>query len=306
MSPNVRRQALVTGATSGFGYEFCKLLAGDGYNLVMVARSDEQLHRVAAEIAQLCNIEVRCINENLFRPGAAQRVYQQTRAWNLQIDVLINNANRAEHGRFLEYELERDIDLIQLNIISVIALTKLFLSDMVARNDGKILNVSSLLAKYPTPLMTVYAATKAFILSFSEALTSELSETNVVMTVLLAGAVDTDFFHKTRGPESKVYPERSLSDPAQVARDGYAALKRSDRYVILGLKNKIQAVASSVLPDSAVASVMRKQMGPDHDTRRKRISHPHSRRQGRRIQGETGRSVGGLDRDEGGMPGDDK
>src|SRR5690606_35772543 len=151
----------------------------------------------------LCNIEVRCINENLFRPGAAQRVYQQTRAWNLQIDVLINNANRAEHGRFLEYELERDIDLIQLNIISVIALTKLFLSDMVARNDGKILNVSSLLAKYPTALMTVYAATKAFILSFSEALTSELSETNVVMTVLLAGAVDTDFFHKTRGPESK-------------------------------------------------------------------------------------------------------
>lgn len=293
--PNTR-YALVTGATSGFGYEFCKLLAGDRYNLIMVARAEEQLHKVASEIARQFHVDVRVIAEDLFDPDAARRVYEQTTAWNIPVEVLVNNASQGEHGRFVDYDLKRDIDLIQLNIGSVVALTKWYLKDMLARNRGRILQVSSILGKFPTPLMAVYAGTKAFILFFTEALINELKDTNVTMTALVPGAADTDFFHKAKGEETVTYRETELSDPADVARDGYDALMKGERRVVSGAKNKMQAALSSAMPDSALASQMRKQMEPSEKKEgREGITHPASQREREHITNQTGKPDGDLE-----------
>src|SRR5688500_18697580 len=209
MTKNVYRgkYALITGATSGFGYELARIFASNGFNLVLVARSGEKLRDVAADLTQSFLVEVLTVEKDLFKPSAAEEIHAEMQAKKITIDVLVNDAGQGEHGNFLEYDLARDIDMIQLNITSLVCLTKLFLRDMVARNEGKILQVASLLGKYPTPLMSVYAATKAFVLIFTEGLIQEIKDTNVTLTVLMPGASDTDFFHKAGGEDSRTYRE---------------------------------------------------------------------------------------------------
>ena len=300
MKRKVRKYALITGATSGFGFEFAKLFAGDHYDLILVARDQQQLHKVSAQLADQYKTEIRVICEDLFDPGAAERIYKQTQSWGISPDVLVNDAGQGEHGKFIEYDLDRDIDLIHLNVTSLVALTKLYLRDMVKRNEGKVLQVSSLLGKYPTPLMAVYSATKAFVLSFSEALINELKETNVTVTALLPGAADTDFFHKAGAVESVTYRETTLSDPGDVAKDGFDALMSGESRIISGLKNKVQSGMSNVLPDSALASTMRKQMEPsEKDRGRDEITHPASREERERIADKTGKSTGDYEEHEG-------
>lgn len=295
-----RKYALVTGATSGFGYEFAKLFAANGYNLVLVARGQERLNEVTEELVKKYGVGITPLAKDLFDPVAAIEIYQATKELGIQIDVLVNDAGQGEHGKFIEYSLARDIDIIQLNVTSLVSLTKYFLKDMVARNEGKILQVSSLLGKFPTPLMTVYAATKAFVLSFTEGLINELKGTNVTMTTLLPGATDTDFFHKARAEDTVIYRETDLSDPEDVARDGYEALMRGESRIISGLKNKIQAAMSTVMPDNVLASTMRKQMGysdQQHEGRRS-IGHEPSQAERTRIKQETGKEEGDYERHE--------
>jgi len=250
MSPNVRRQALVTGATSGFGYEFCKLLAGDGYNLVMVARSDEQLHRVAAEIAQLCNIEVRCINENLFRPGAAQRVYQQTRAWNLQIDVLINNAGLLAPGNVTTvdgHELT-----MQVNYLAAFLLTHLLMERLPP--GARVIMTTSALARLgrldPVTLRDnrwhfsrwgAYCSSKQAVTLFTREAAARWREHGVVPTCLHPGAVRTGFargsaFRLAMGLPGFVTPEEGAdtlvwlaTDDAGLATPGAYYVRRQQR-----------------------------------------------------------------------------
>jgi short-subunit dehydrogenase len=287
------KYALITGATSGFGFEFAKLFARDGYNLVLVARDPERLKEVSDELAAAYEIDARIIAEDLFSPGAAEGIYNKTKIWDIAIDVLVNDAGQAEYGKFVETDLTRDIDVIQLNVTSVVGLTKFFLKDMVMRNEGKILQIASLLAKYPTPLMAVYGGTKAFVLSFSEALINELKDTNVTLTVLLPGASDTDFFHKAGAEETVIYRETDLSSPEDVAKDGYEALMKGESKVVSGAKNKMQAAMSTILPDSALASTMRKQMEPsEREEGRDQITHPASLEERIRIEGETGKIAG--------------
>ena len=288
------KYALITGATSGFGYEFSKIFAANGFSLVLVARSGEKLREVAADLTQSFMIEVLTIEKDLFKPSAAEEIYAELRAKDITIDVLVNDAGQGEHGHFLEYDLARDIDMIQLNITSLVSLTKLFLRDMVARNEGKILQVASLLGKYPTPLMSVYAATKAFVLIFTEGLIQELKETNVTATVLMPGASDTDFFHKAGGEDSKTYREEKLSDPAEVAREGFDALMSGESRVVPGFKNKIYAAMTTMMPDSALAGTMHKKMKPsDAPEGRDEITHGPSREERHRID----RTTGGTDGD---------
>jgi uncharacterized protein len=287
------RWALITGATSGFGYEFAKLFAKDGYNLVLVARAEDALTVTADKIRESNEVDVRIISADLFTSDAAETIYYQTKSWSIQIDVLVNNAGQSEYGRFIDYDLKRDIDLIQLNITSLVALTKYFLKDMIARNEGKILQVASLLSKYPTPLMAVYGGTKAFVLSFTEALINEVKDTNVTLTALLPGASDTDFFHKAGADESTTYRETELSSPEDVARDGYEALMKGESKIISGAKNKLQAAMSNVMPDSALTGSMRKQMDPsDKDDGREQITHPASLEERKRIVDSTGKVIG--------------
>jgi short-subunit dehydrogenase len=278
------KYAVVTGATSGFGYEFAKLLAANGFNLVLVARSEEKLRDLAADLTQTFLVEVLPLAKDLFKPSAAEEIHSALTARNVTVNVLVNDAGQGEHGNFIEYDLGRDIDMIQLNITSVISLTKLFLRDMLARNEGKILQVASLLGKYPRPLMTVYAATKAFVLAFTEGLIKELEGTNVTITALLPGASDTDFFHKAGGEDSKTYREENLSDPAPVVKDGFDALMAGESRVVSGMKNKMYAAMSALMPDGGLAESMHNKMKPsDESDGRKGITHEPSGEERQRI-----------------------
>ena len=161
--------------------------------------------------------------KDLFVPGAAKEVYTETSQQGFEIRYLVNDVARSV-GKFVETDLDREIDLIHLNIIALFSLTKYYLKDMVQRQEGRILQVSSSLAKAPTPYMSVYAASKAFVLSFTEALTSEIKGTNVTMTALLPNATDTDFFHKSGSEHTVTYRETSLYTPAEVASAGYEGM----------------------------------------------------------------------------------
>lgn len=286
---NTTKCALITGGTSGIGYELARLFAADGYNLIIVARNEENLKQAAAELKGEGAAEVHTIAADLFQPEAALQVYEKVKTMGRQVDVLVNDAGQGEWGRFHKTDLQREIDLVQLNIISLMSLTKYFLQDMVERNSGRILQLASSLAKAPSPYMAVYAATKAFVLSFSEALVKELEETEVTVTALLPGATDTDFFHKAKAEGTVVYRETSLYDPAEVAKAGYEALMNGDATVQPGLKNKMQNAMSTLLPDGAVASNMEKQMESSMEQNgRSEITHAASLREREAINANSG------------------
>ncbi len=253
------KYALVTGGTSGIGYELAKLLAKDEFNLVIVARTESDLQRVSNELSVMYGVNVITIAKDLFDPNACFEIYQEIKSKDITINILVNDAGQGVYGPFVETDLQRQLQIIQLNVSSLTALTYLFLKDMVARNEGKILQLGSIVSQIPAPLQAVYGGTKAFVLSFTQALRNELKNTAVTITALQPGATDTDFFNKADAEDSKIVKESSLSDPADVARDGYEALLRGDDKVVSGLKNKFQAAMSNLLPDAVVAEQMRKQ-----------------------------------------------
>jgi short-subunit dehydrogenase len=234
MSEN-KNYALITGATEGIGYELAKLFASDGYNLVIVARHSDELKNKAAEFSNQ-GVKVIAIAKDLFK---------------------------KEEAFALCAEVERELEIVDLNIVSTIILTKHFAKEMIARNYGKILNLASIASKTPGPWQSVYHATKAFVYSFSEAIRYELKENNITVTALLPGATDTDFFNKADMQQSAMVQDKSsLSDPADVAKDGYEALMSGKDKIISGFKNKAMIGMSNILPDTAVAAMMDKQQGP--------------------------------------------
>jgi short-subunit dehydrogenase len=278
---DTKKHALITGATSGIGYELAKLLAKDGYNLVLVARNEDNLKQTASEMEQLnSSIHTHVIAADLFESDAAQKIYDKTTELGITINVLVNDAGQGEWGRFTKTNLEREIDIVQLNIISLLSLTKFYLKEMVARNEGKILQLASSASKTPAPYLSVYAATKAFVLSFTEALADELKDTEVSITALQPGATDTDFFHKAKAENTVTYKESDLYSAEEVAKAGYDALMSGTTVVSPGFMNKAQKAINTILPDSALAATMEKQMEssmkPDG---RLESSHPASQRE---------------------------
>jgi short-subunit dehydrogenase len=260
---NNRKYALVTGATSGIGYELAKLFARDGYNLILVARSQEELDNKRLEFSSAYNIDAVTISKDLFEPNAAFEVYDEVKKQGLTVDVLVNDAGQGQYGLFIENDLQRQLSIIQLNVASLTALTHLFVKDMVARNEGKVLQLASIASETPGPLQAVYHATKAYVLSLTEALINELKDTGVTMTALQPGVTDTDFFNKADMLESKAVQDPSkMADPADVAKDGYEALMKGDDKVVSGLKNKFQTAMSNIIPDTMLAEQVRKQQEP--------------------------------------------
>jgi short-subunit dehydrogenase len=257
-----QKYALITGATSGIGYELAKLFAKDKYNLVIVARDPHELRQTAAELMQQYSIEVLTIAKDLFQREAPFEVYDEIKSKGIQIDALVNDAGQGQYGAFTTTDINRELDIVQLNIGAYVTFTKLFLQEMVARKDGKILQVSSLGAEIPGPLQSVYHGTKAFITSFTEAVREETKESGVTITILEPGVTDTDFFNKADMERAKIVAEGSKADPADVAKDGYEALMAGKDKVVSGFMNKVQAAISNVLPDSVVASQMHKQAAP--------------------------------------------
>ncbi|GGG57676.1 SDR family NAD(P)-dependent oxidoreductase [Hymenobacter glacieicola] len=259
---NNQQYALITGATSGIGYELAKLFAQDHYNLVIVARNEQELEQTAAEFRQQYGVTVETIAQDLFRPEAPFAVYEAVKAKGIQVDVLVNNAGQGQYGEFIETDINRELEIIQLNIGAYVVLTKKFLQEMVARNEGKILQVSSIGGELPGPLQSVYHGTKAFVTSFTEAIREETKETNVTITALLPGVTDTDFFNKADMTEAKLVKEGHRADPASVAKDGYEALMAGKDKVVSGFMNKVQVAISNVIPDNLVAANLHQQAKP--------------------------------------------
>ena len=269
MNSGTGKTALITGASSGIGQELAKLFAQDGYNLVLVARSDDKLDRLADVFKSNYDTQqITVIGKDLSVEDAAQDVYNQVKAKDITIDVLVNDAGVGLYGMFgTDTDWEREKAMIHLNVLTLTQMTKLFLYDMLARNEGKILNLASLLSITPSPLMAVYAGTKAYVYNFTQSLINELKDTNVTVTALLPNATDTDFFNKAGAENTKVTDD--LQDPVMVAKDGYAAVMAGKNKIVPGgMKNKSYEILAYVAPQEAMAAAMRDKMAqkPDADT----------------------------------------
>ncbi|MFL5753742.1 MAG: SDR family NAD(P)-dependent oxidoreductase, partial [Bacteroidia bacterium] len=230
-------------------------------NLVIVAREQDELDKTAAALGN--TVEIITIAKDLFDSDNAFKVYDEVKAKGIEIDVLVNNAGHGLYGEFTETDLKKELKIIELNISSLVVLTKLFVQDMVKRGSGKILNTSSVASKSPGPWQSVYHGTKAFVQSFTEAIRVEVKDKGVTLTALLPGATDTDFFRKADMESSKaVQDESKLSDPADVAKDGYEALMAGKDMVISGFKNKLGVAMNNLSSDEKNAEKTEKKQEP--------------------------------------------
>jgi short-subunit dehydrogenase len=268
MNKTPRKTALVTGASSGIGYEIARLFAENGHDLVLVARSGDQLQRIAQDFSRY-GIDTKVIVKDLFEPSAAYEIHEEVSRAGIVVNYLVNDAGQGVYGKFAETDLEQELRIIQLNINALVVLTKLFLRDMVARNEGRILQLASMVSKAPAPWSAVYGGTKAFVYNFTQALVQELKDTEVTVTALRPGGTDTDFFRKEGGEEAAIVQEGKLGPADKVARDGYEALMQGRPAVVSGIPNKLMDKAASLLPDSVAA----KQMEKMHEPKPPRRSH---------------------------------
>jgi len=218
--------ALVTGASSGIGAELARLHAAKGGNLVLVARREAALNQLKSELENTYGITATVITADLAQPDAAEKIFAATEAGGIQIDILINNAGFGGHGKFHERDLAKDQAMMQVNIVSLVNLTHLYLQGMVNRNSGKILHVASVAGFLPGPLQAVYYATKAFVVSFSQAIAQELSDTNVTSTVLCPGAVATGFVAAGNLEGTSAWD--NAASPESVAKCGYDAMMKGE------------------------------------------------------------------------------
>lgn len=254
--------ALITGATSGIGYELAKLFAKNGYDLVIVARDHEELKKKSDEFKNF-GVNVISISKNLFLEEEAYSLYSELKMNGISPEILVNDAGQGVYGKFQDTDIHREVDIIQLNIISVIILTKLFLKDRLPKGSGKILNLASIASKTPGPWQSVYHGTKAFVLSWSEAIREELKDSGITVTALLPGPTDTDFFNKADMNTSKILEDRdNLASPEEVAIDGYHALMNGDDKIVSGLKNKLSVAMANISSDSMTAHRMYEMQKP--------------------------------------------
>ena len=259
---NSDKYALITGATSGIGLELARLFASDGYNLVIVGRDFSKLNSTAHELAAQ-GVEVVPIAKNLFDPEEAFSLFAEVKQRGIAIDVLVNNAGQGLYGEFKDTDIDRELDIIHLNISSLVILTKSFLNEMIEAGTGKILNLASIASKMPGPWQSVYHGTKAFVLSFSEAVREEVKDYGITVTALMPGVTDTDFFNKADMLESKaVQDEEDMADPKEVAEEGYRALMDGKDKVVAGFNNKVQMAINAVTPDAVSAHRMAEQQKP--------------------------------------------
>ncbi len=248
-----RKHALITGATSGIGYELAKIFAENNYDLVIVSRKYDNLLVKEQELKKF-GINVISIAKDLFQPEEAYTIYTDLALKGISPEILINDAGQGVYGKFQDTDIHREIDVVNLNITVVMILTKLFIKDRLEKGSGKILNLSSIASKSPGPWQSVYHATKAFIQSWTEAIREELKETGISVTALLPGPTDTDFFNKADMTRSRIMNDKeNFADPADVARDGFEALMNGHDKVISGMNNKFTVAMSNLSTDSMAA-----------------------------------------------------
>jgi short-subunit dehydrogenase len=241
----MKKTALITGASSGIGKEFAKIHAEKGGDLIVIARSENKLNELKKELEETYKINVLVIQKDLTKPNAPKEIYEQIQKAGLTVDYLINNAGFGGLGKFNERELEQDLEMINLNISALTALTHYFLQDFVKKNEGRILNVSSTASLMPGPLQAVYYATKAYVTFFSNAISEELHDTNITVTNLMPGATETQF-GKVSGMDKTEMFKKPVS-ARSVAEDGYNGMLNGKLDVISGLTFS-QKMLTAMLP----------------------------------------------------------
>ena len=254
-SDPVPKTALVTGASSGIGLELTRLFARDGYRLVLVARNRAALRELADELNSRFDTEVRVMPKDLSHPSTPAELYQELQEAEIAVDVLVNNAGFGGSGPFLQTDWSVEAEMIQVNIVAVVQLSKLFLPQIVARS-GRLLNVGSVAGFLPGPYTAIYYASKAFVLHFTEALAEELSGTCVTVTCLCPGPVLTNFQKRAHGGGSSRANERLYMDVREVARLGYEGMKQGQRIVIPGWKNRLLTNVLRAVPRNTVTKMV--------------------------------------------------
>jgi len=242
--------ALITGASGGIGLELARIFAEQGFALVLVARNRERLEEIAVELKPT---PVQVLAKDLALVGAAEGIYREIP----KVDVLVNNAGYGVYGPFVKTPLDDELGMLQLNMTALVVLTKLYLPAMVAAKNGKILNVASTAAFQPGPLMALYYATKAFVLSFSEAIGNELEGTGVTVTALCPGPTATGFQARTKLEKSRLIKRMKVMDARTVAEAGYRGLMAGKPVVIPGLMNKLLAQSVRFSPRVLVTKIAR-------------------------------------------------
>lgn len=249
--------ALITGASAGLGREFAKLFARDRCNLVLVARSADKLSQLADELQVQFGVSIKTIALDLAAAPAPQFLFDQLQRESIVVDILINNAGFGAFGDFAHMAEEQVLGQIQLNVTALTHLARLFLPSMLARRSGKIMNVASTAAFQPGPLMAVYYATKAYVLSFTEALTNELEGSGVSACCFCPGPTDTNFALRAGNDRSRLFKRVGAMNAATVALDGYRGLMSGRTLVFSGLRNRLAAESVRFAPRKMVTAVSR-------------------------------------------------
>jgi uncharacterized protein len=250
--PGAGKTALITGGSSGIGLELSRLFARDGYDIIIVARDEKELSKAALTL-KYYGESVRTIATDLSRPEAAEELFRRLKGQD--VDVLVNNAGFGVYGKFHETPLTRDVQMMELNMATLTKLTKLFLPMMLSRGSGRILNVASTAAFQPGPLMAVYYATKAYVLSFTEAIAEELDGSGVSVTALCPGPTGSGFQERAQMAGSKIIKGRLMSAEA-VAKAGYSGLMKGKTIVIPGFKNAMFAFSVRLAPRKMVTRMV--------------------------------------------------
>ena len=250
--------ALVTGASSGIGLELATLLAREGHDLVLVSRSRGKLEDIGRALHEEFGITASVIARDLADPASPQAIASDLASRGVAVDILVNNAGFGVYGFFTETSLEKELEMIQVNIVALTHLTKLFLPGMIARRRGRILNLASTAAFQPGPLMAVYYATKSYVLSFSEALANETAGTGITVTALCPGPTITDFQKQAGLEATALFNNPFVMTAAEAARAGYEGMMRGRRVVIPGLANAMLVQGTRIAPRRLSTAIARR------------------------------------------------
>lgn len=251
--------ALITGASSGIGYQLAESFARDKHDLILVARREDRLKLLASDLEENYQIQTHVVIKDLSLPQSVQEIHDWVKKSGIRVDILVNNAGYAVYGSFADTRWEDEQKMMRLHMDATTRMTKLFLPDMLAKNYGRILNVGSTGSFAPGPYVSVYCASKSYILRFSEALSEELRGSGVSITVLCPGGTKTEFESKAIRKVPGETTARGMK-AEKVARIAYRALMKGKRVVIPGFQNKIQVFAIRFLPMSLVTRILRVMM----------------------------------------------
>ncbi len=253
----MKNTALITGASNGIGWELAKIHASKGGDLVLVARNKSKLDELKIELEKQFNVTVYTISKDLSATNSAQEIYDETNKQNIQIDYLINNAGFGDFGMFAETSWDKELQMINLNITTLTLFTKLYLKDMIKRGSGKIMNVASTAAFQPGPTFAVYCASKAYVLSFTEAISNEVGDQGITVTALCPGATETGFKAAAGMDESKIFKGKKLPSAKEVAQYGYSSMLKGRIVAIHGLLNSVMANSVRFAPRALTLKISR-------------------------------------------------